>query len=244
MRRHKKWTISLLAVLVLAMVASIALLSGRGADGSAAAGGGGAGGPPPPRPPPPQAHTPAPSETTLAAVTASADFAVLYSSVDQLKEAADLIVSGEIVDVSYLDFNSTAYTKVTFRVAESLKGKAAVGDKITIAEVGGITSMATINGDKFGPATQDDANTKVKVELEGAPLSQVGDQCTYFLGTGSIGVLPGPYYVPLGAFQGRFTVENGIAKRFVPADWRSPNYSALSTTKSALDQAVLAPAAE
>ena len=104
--------------------------------------------------------------------------------------------------------------------------------------------MATIVGDKFGPSTAEDANTKVKVQLEGAPLSQVGDQCTYFLGTGSIGVLAGTYYVSLGAFQGRFTIDQGMATRFVPADWQSPKYSALAMTSSALDQAVLSPAAK
>ena len=245
MRRHKRLIISsLLATAALAVVASIALLSGAGPDGNAGAASGSSTAAPNVLAQLPAASALPAGDTALPVVMASADFAAVYSSLDQLKQAADLIVRGEIVDISYLDFNSTAYTKVTFKVEKCLKGKADAGDTVAIAEVGGITSVATINGDKFGPSTEDDANTKVKVQLDGAPLSEVGDQCTYFLGTGSIGVLPGTYYVPLGAFQGRFAIDNGIAKRFVPADWQSASYTALSMTKNALDRAVLSAAAE
>ncbi len=221
MKRNKRWMISLLALVTLAIVVSVTVGVGIGA--------------------------PAGSETapTLRpTVTASADFAVVYESVDQLKKAADLIVRGEVTQVSYLDFNSTAYTKVTFRVSKCLKGDVAEGKEITIAEVGGVTSMATVNGDKFGAPTQLDAETEVSVLLDGAPLSEVGDKCVYFLGTGSIGVVSGVYYVPLGAFQGRFKIDNTMAERFVPVDWQDGEYTALPMVESAIDQTVLRAEAE
>ena len=170
---------------------------------------------------------------------ASADFAVVYANVGQLKKAADLIVRGEVTEVSYLDFNSTAYTRVTLKVSKCLKGDVAAGEEITIAEVGGVTSMATVKGDKFGAPTELDAKTEVTVLLDGAPLSEVGEECLYFLGTGSIGVVPGTYYVPLGAFQGRFKVDKDVAKRFVPADWAEGSYTELPIAESAIDQTVL-----
>jgi hypothetical protein len=244
MKLHKKLIIALLPLVALAIVLSVTL---AGAAAPSAA--------------PEPAHTasisiapgtPAQSSgaaaamptaaavSTEPAVILSADFAVLYSSLAQLKDAADVVVRGQVTDVSYLDFNSTAYTEVTLAVTKCLKGDFAAGDEITIVEVGGVTTMATVEGDKFGSAPQADADTKVSVQLEGAPLTQVGDKCVYFLGTGTIGVVPGTYYVPLGAFQGRFKVDNGVAKRFVPSDWQSGKYTALPIAAAAVDQTVTA----
>lgn len=245
MKRHKRWMIPLLALVTLAVVVSVTVGVGIGAPvapetvraASLAAA---------PAVQPAQLASVGPA-TVLAlrpTVTASADFAVVYESLNQLKKTADLIVRGEVTQVSYLDFNSTAYTKVTFRVSKCLKGDVAAGKEMTIVEVGGVTSMATVNGDKFGAPTQMDAETQVSVLLDGAPLSEVGDKCVYFLGAGSIGVVPGVYYVPLGAFQGRFKIDNAVAERFVPVDWQRGKYTALRMVESAIDQTVLRAEAE
>lgn len=231
MKRHKKLIIPVLVLVAVAIALSVTL-TGRGA--------------PSVNPPTASAagvSTARDAGTNEAAgprVIVSADFAVLYSSVAELKQAADVVVRGEVIDVSYIDFNSTAYTKVAFKVSKCFKGGLAVGDQITIVEVGGITNMAAIKGEKFGAPSKEDAETKVIVQLEGAPLTRVGDKCTYFLGTGSIGVVDGTYYVPLGAFQGRFKSENGISKRFVPDDWEGGKYSALSQADTSLDETVQA----
>ena len=180
----------------------------------------------------------------MAEVMLSADFAVGYTSVGQLKEAADLVVRGEVTNVSYLDFNTCAYTRVTLKVAKCFKGDAAAGDQITILEVGGVTTMASIKGDKFGVATKADAETKVKVLLDGAPLTQVGEECLYFLGQGKINIVPGTYYVPMGAFQGRFKIDNGTAKRFVPIDMQGGKISSLTMDEPAVDNTVTQAAAQ
>ena len=180
----------------------------------------------------------------LPEVLLSADFAVGYSSIGQLKQAADLVVRGEVVDVSYLDFNTCAYTKVTFKVAKCFKGDAAVGDQITILEVGGVTTMASVKGDKFGTPTKADADTKVKVLLDGVPLTQVGEKCLYFLGKGGINVVPGTYYVAMGAFQGRFIIDNGTAKRFIPSDMQGGKLTPLAMDEPAVDATVSQAAAE
>ena len=176
------------------------------------------------------------AETTVGQpeVVMDADFAVGYNSVPQLAKAADVIVRGEATDVSYLDFNTATYTKVTLKVAKCYKGSIAAGDQITIMEVGGITTMAAVKGDKFGATTKEDADTQVKVTLEGAPLTQVGEKSLYFLGVGKIDVVPGTYYVPMGAFQGHFKIDSGVAKRFVPAD-ASSKYTSLAIDESAVD---------
>jgi hypothetical protein len=180
----------------------------------------------------------------LPEVLLSADFAVGYSSVGQLKQAADLVVRGEVIDVSYLDFNTCAYTKVTFKVAKSFKGDAAAGDEITIMEVGGVTTMASVKGDKFGAPTKEDAATKVKVLLDGAPLTQVGEKCLYFLGKGEINVVPGTYFVPMGAYQGRFKIDDGTAKRFIPSDMQGGKLTPLAMDESAVDDTVTQAAAQ
>ncbi len=167
----------------------------------------------------------------------SCDFAVVYTSVGQLKSVSDLVVRGEVTDVSYLDFNTVVYTKLTLTVAKCFKGDAGVGDEVTILEPGGITTQAYVVGDKFGGPTKADTETKVKVLVDGAPLTQLGDTCLFFLGTGDISVVPGTYYVPMGSFQGRFKIDNGAAKRFVPADWGS-KYTSLSMDESTVDSTV------
>ena len=183
------------------------------------------------------ADTQAASER-IQTIISHADFTVKYSSLAQLNKAAEVVVRGEIEEVSYVDFNTTAYTRTTLKVSECLKGDIKAGQDITIAEIGGITTMATVKGDKFGEPTAADRATKVRVLLEGAPLSEVGEKCLYFLGSGEIGVFRDAYYVPLGAFQGSFKIRNGLAERFVPADWAG-TYSSLSTPEGGLDQAVL-----
>jgi hypothetical protein len=184
------------------------------------------------------------NDAAMPQVLATADFATMYTSFKQLATAADLVVRGEVTEVSYLDFNTSAYTKVTLKVSESFKGAVKAGDSITILEVGGVTDMAVIKGDKFGVPTKEDAATKVEVLLDGAPLTEVGDKCLYFLGTGSIGVVPGTYYVPMGAFQGRFKSDSGVTKRFVPSDWDSARYTSLAVDDSAVADTLTEAAAQ
>ena len=236
MKRYRRMIVSCLVLAALASVIALSfMLVGSGAPAVA------------PESAQAAALAPAPATDTSAAlpeVVISADFAVGYSSIGQLNKAADLVVRGEVTDVSYLDFNSTAYTKVTLKVSKCFKGNAAAGDEITILEVGGVTSMATIKGDKFGTPTREDTETRVKVLLEGAPLTRDGEKCVYFLGTGSIGIVSGTYYVPMGAFQGRFKIDNGTAKRFVPSDWQGTKFTALAMDESSVDDTVAQAAAQ
>jgi hypothetical protein len=218
-----------IAVLAVAMVVSFMLFGADEANHPAAAA---------------QVVTLAAGATSTTAATEpmqehilSADFAVAYTSVAQLKDAADLVVRGEVIAVSYLDFNTATQTRVTLKVDKCLKGGVAAGQEITILEPGGVTTAANVVGDKFGAPTKEQAETKVKVLLEGAPLTQVGEKCLYFLGKGDIAIVSGTYYVPMGAFQGRFTIGDGVAKRFVPADFGA-KYTALPMDESAIDDAV------
>jgi hypothetical protein len=224
-----------IAVIAAAIVVSFVLIDGAPATQSADT---------------PQVVTLVVPSTSTTAVTEqmqehvlTADFAVGYTSIAQLTEAADVVVRGEVVAVSYLDFNTATHTKVTFRVDKCLKGGIAAGEEIAILEPGGITTMANIVGDKFGTPTKEQAETKVKVLLEGSPLSEVGETCLYFLGVGDIPIVPGTFYVPMGTFQGRFVIDDGVAKRFVPADFGS-KYTALPMDESAIDETVSKAAAK
>mgnify|MGYP006910609945 CR=1 FL=1 len=40
-----------------------------------------------------------------------------------------------------------------------------------------------------------------------------------FLGDGGIGIVPGRYFVPVGLFQGTFTVADGRVRRWLPPDF-------------------------
>jgi hypothetical protein len=164
------------------------------------------------------------------------DFKVLYRSVAQLKQAADVVVRGEVTAVSYLDRENAPTTKVTLKVAKCLKGDVKAGDEITILEPGGIVSRASTVGDKFGSPTKEDYDTKVKMLMDGAPLTEVGDRCLYFLGVDDLHLAPGVSYYPLGFFQGRFVIHDGVAERFVPA---SPGEMGSEYTSLAMDEAAI-----
>lgn len=131
---------------------------------------------------------------------------------------------------------------MTLEVTKSWGAGVKKGDRITVAEVGGITTLATIKRGSGraepGSITSEDEQTKVQELIEGAPLAKVGDEAVYFLGKGEIGVVPGEYYVPLGTYQGKFNVTGGDAQRFVPKN--APAFPSLKMGVSVLDSEITA----
>jgi hypothetical protein len=177
---------------------------------------------------------------------AEVDFAVLYRSVTQLKQASDVVVRGAVTAVSYLERDSSPMTRVTLKVARCLKGDVKAGDELTIIEGGGIISRASLVGDKFGAPTKVDYDTKVKILMDGAPLTEVGDRCLYFLGVDDVRLVPGVSYCPIGCFQGRFIIHDGVAERFVPAspEEMGSEYTSLAMDEAAIDDTIMRAAVE
>lgn len=205
----------------------------------------------------PQASGPGASTSTsrtsapLKTIVTNADISTIYRGVPQLTRAAQVIVRGKVIDISYIDAEADSalqtYTKVVFRVSQSLKGDVSPGSTVVFIVFGGVTSAAKIAGasDIQPSVTSPESSSEhVQVLFEGAPLPRVGDEIVYFGVRGDIGALAGnpqvpePYYQPVGAFQGAFPVIDGIAARYVPSALSSAGLDPLRMTVGALDTKV------
>lgn len=143
-----------------------------------------------------------------------------FANVAELAAEADLIVQGRVLSTEYVYSHESAWTKSQVEVLKSWSSGAKAGDVLTVVTLGGITSMANLKKDSGRPdetpVTEADKSENVRMLLEGEPLPAVGDESVYFLGKGDIGIVPGEYFVVVGAFQGRYVVRGGNAARFEP----------------------------
>ncbi len=184
----------------------------------------------------------------LKTIVTNADISTIYRGVPQLTRAAQVIVRGKVIDISYIDAEADSalqtYTKVVFRVSQSLKGDVSPGSTVVFIVFGGVTSAAKIAGASDIPpsvTSPESSSEQVQVLFEGDPLPRVGDEIVYFGVRGDIGALAGnpqvpePYYQPVGASQGAFPVVDGIAARYVPSALSSAGLDPLRMTVSALD---------
>ncbi len=187
-----------------------------------------------------------PLETTkqdskpLETVINNADFDRMYTNLDQLVRDADVIVEGQVIETSYFDFNTETNTKVLLKVTKSYTPNIKEGDILTFVDLGGITTEAAIirsNNNKFNqPIGEAEENTKVQVLFDGVPLTKVGEHVLYFAAAGTINMLPEKHYIPLGAFQGKFTISGDSIERYAPKDMQSPRYSSLKMNKADFEQ--------
>jgi hypothetical protein len=168
----------------------------------------------------------------------SPDFDVVYTGIPQLAKAAHLIVQGTASDVSYFDSNGVTYTKVILAVSKVLKGNVTPGSKVVVIEIGGVTTEAAMiredDSAKSASITPEQEATKVDVLFGGAPLTEEGDNVIYFGTEGDIRFdntvnIEGVYFQPVGAFQGKFGVTNGIAERYLSPTLAGSAYRALRT---------------
>ena len=110
-------------------------------------------------------------------------------TVDQLTDAADYIVRGEVDEVwTEVDTRAWVYTRAYVRVDEALKGHVDRGDYLMVSELGG----------EFGGAVND---------VEGAARFSSGESVWLFLNE----VHDGEDLVPVGMFQGKYTIRQNPA---------------------------------
>lgn len=192
-------------------------------------------------------------------MSSQADFSMSYDNLNDLVQAANVIIEGEVINVSYFDHNTITYTKALVKVTKSYTANAKEGDVLTFANEGGITTKAAMirySGNKFNqPITKADESTKVEVGgIDGAPLTKVGEKVVYFaVGSGNFFLrgldgsfeaadspnrIPGTFYGSVGAYQGKFTINpDGTVERYVPKeDEGIGKYTSLKMTKADFDQ--------
>lgn len=180
-------------------------------------------------------------------VVMSPDFDVVYTGIPQLAKAAHLIVQGTASDVSYFNSNGVTYTKVILAVSKVFKGNVTPESKVVFIEIGGVTTEAAMirEDDSANAAsiTPEQEATKVDVLFGGAPLTEEGGNVIYFGIEGDISFdkfasVEGVYYQPVGAFQGKFDVTNGIAERYRSPTLAGSAYRALRTGQGTIGSQV------
>lgn len=168
----------------------------------------------------PEAIRPAGS-AEMKTVDVHADRAILFKDIAQLADRSDIAVYGKVETVDYVDFNGVTYTRLLLRVEVPIGSDEDIksGDTITVVEPGGVTTVAALiesNGNKFAEIVgEEDRRTKVKVTMDGAPLTQAGDSGVFFLAKGDLGVLATAYYDVVGATEGKLLDKNGTLRRYV-----------------------------
>jgi hypothetical protein len=133
-------------------------------------------------------------------------------SVEQMTDAADLIVRGTVLDVhTDLDESGYVFTYATVRVEESIKGYAAAGDVLTVESPGGVYDGAVANTESAARYSKDEEVFLFVTEKRHG---------TAF---GTIGLYLGKYTVKQNPVDGapmvvRFTVPytQAFDARFVP----------------------------
>lgn len=198
------------------------------------------------------------SKNPITTVSSAADFSVLYTNLNDLVQAADVIIEGEVIGISYFDHNTVTYTKALVKVTKSYTSNTKPGDVLTFANEGGITTKANLmrySNNKFNqPIGEAEENTKVEVGgINGEPLTAVGEKVVYFAvnagdffqrglngsfeAAGSPNRIPGTFYGTVGAYQGRFTINSdSIVQRYVPKGDEISKYTSLKMGKANFDQ--------
>ncbi|QAT39767.1 hypothetical protein [Clostridium sp. JN-9] len=156
-------------------------------------------------------------------IVSEANMSSRYVFFNNLVTDAEIVIEGEVLDVSYFDYNGIPRTKSQVKVTKSYNNNAKDGDVLTIIESGGITTKEKIikytgAADKFGiKPTDEDKNIKVKYSLGGSETMKPKDKILIFgkQSDGNFYNLAEKYYVVLGSYLGKFNIKDNKIQRFV-----------------------------
>lgn len=151
----------------------------------------------------------------------SAYFKQTYNSIEELINVAEIIIEGEVLETSSFEHNRSIYTKSLIKVTKSYNQNVMLGDNITFVEIGGITTKGEISKNTFGKVKvkKEDLDTPVEVVFNKMPVMKKKEKVLIFgVSPASNDLLPEKYFFPVGSYQGKFNINQGIVKRFVPKE--------------------------
>lgn len=176
----------------------------------------------------------------------NSDISKFYNNINDLIIGANIIIEGNVVDTSIFKFNNQIFTKSKIEIIKDYNGQFEKGTIITFVEVGGITTKDNLIVEDYnknfeqGPAPTDQSNQMVEI-VSGVPVMKKNEMVLIF------GVKPTTqlylnevqegYYLPLGAFQGKFIIDGNYIERPVPKD-DNGLYSPLKITKEELENKI------
>lgn len=129
------------------------------------------------------------NDPNASASTAHADWTEHYESMEEMIDAADLILTGTVSASTPEQRVDLIFTQQTIQIDTCIKGEANAGDCVNVLQTGG---------------TLGDITTTPFAEC---PLFSTGDTMLLFLHKTNEG-----HYLVLGGYQGAGTIEDGIVQ--------------------------------
>ncbi|MDC3418679.1 hypothetical protein [Aquibacillus salsiterrae] len=140
-----------------------------------------------------------------------------YNSVDELTNASDFIIQGEVLATDSFDYNTSTYTKSSIKVTNSYKGNFNTGVLITVIEPGGITTLGALKNYTNGKLDVDKEEIQKPVEIvfNGIPVMKTEQKVIIFGKRPNTNYLiDEEYYFVVGAYQGKFNIKGDSVERF------------------------------
>lgn len=121
--------------------------------------------------------------------TISADYAY-GNDIETLREKSDLVIEGDVTELTYTYHGSFAYTLASVAVTDVLMGEAdaEAGDQVSVLYAGGYIPLSAVisaqefESEDFSEYTDDEiANTVIREEYLDEVIPAVGDKAIFFL---------------------------------------------------------------
>lgn len=165
-----------------------------------------------------------------------------YENLEELIDASDIIIEGEVLAVRYFDYNNQfTYTESKLRVIKSYNDEVSAGDIVTFCESGGFTTqynMIQMSGakEKFGENYYEICKTTPEEEEKakdikvynggfyGGTIMQPSDKVILFGNKAQDSLIGGTYFNPLGGSEGKFVINDNSAERIIPKGESTPSF--------------------
>lgn len=161
------------------------------------------------------------SADTLLTIDSKADMTgPAYDSIKSLKDGADIIIKGTVIDANSFERETKTLTKSHIRVDKSYKGDVKVGDTLTFVEAGGITYFQNLREETKakleanGKISVEEKKKPIKVTLNGvSPVAKDENVLLYAKKCTDGFYMPETCYSPLALTSGKFIINGSRAER-------------------------------
>jgi hypothetical protein len=155
-----------------------------------------------------------------------------YVNLEELVDASDIIIEGEVLAVRYFDYNKMTYTESKVLITKSYNNKVSTGEVVTFCESGGFTTKYNIIQYNDIEENRKDFEKPIifsPEELEkvkdikvfvgsfcGGTIMQPSDKVILFGEISKDQLIKGSYYYTVGGFEGKFVIKDNTAERIIP----------------------------
>ncbi len=166
----------------------------------------------------------------------------IYRNIKELKDDSDLIIEGEVKNTKsliYAQEPSTISEIKVYEVFKNIDDNIKTGSTICVIEIGGVMDKSFMLEElkmKFPNIFIDPNKIKPsKAILDGISPMEVGDHVVIFLRKPKVKINEKTCYSILGAYQGKFKIDNDDVRHQVPKDLEDKFEDKISSKKELID---------